>query len=296
MNLDADRSNNAYAAALRRYNRTRPPGSWPIDITQRPLSSLTAGISWDVLLTGTGPVGDLYDSDSIISIDGDILSTLGSVESNWLAVDAALRTQCSMYGTSPLSVVLGGAPTHLFYRHDILKKAGVSPNYLSTWGGVVAVALNLTGKDWDGDGFPEHGFCFNRGLGECPVYKCYTHADNTPLHAFSLREMSRYSASSMCEAGLACHALRSARFVSAQALSLMHADAALTATIQLTSPIVQTKGPNEGVLINADTGQLLMGFASARLSLLFYQRCVHGTSYHVVHVWLPCCYSAVLIA
>ncbi len=162
--------------------------------------------------------------------------------------------------------VTNGGPSHLFYRHDILARAGVSPNALSTWGGVLTVAQNLTGKDWDGDGVPEYGFCFNRLLGERSIGR------RTRMHAtlrfVALQHM--HKARPETHGGVNKDARTQGGM--GDALCAFFADGAVAALIQMTGPLVQTKGPNEGYFIDAATGKLLLTTAGARLAYMIYQR------------------------
>jgi multiple sugar transport system substrate-binding protein len=78
----------------------------------------------------------------------------------------AYRDQVTRYGTDRMALPLGGSALVLVYRRDAFTrpanieaagKAGIRLEPPATWAQLDTLAKFLSGRDWDGDGSPDHG-------------------------------------------------------------------------------------------------------------------------------------------
>jgi multiple sugar transport system substrate-binding protein len=92
----------------------------------------------------------------------------------------AFREQVTKYGAERLALPLGGSGLVLAYRRDAFtsqanvdaaRTAGIKLEAPTTWRQLDALAKFFQGRDWDGDGKPDHGFAAvlgedSEGLGD----------------------------------------------------------------------------------------------------------------------------------
>ena len=85
----------------------------------------------------------------------------------YMDIAPAFREQVSKYGTDRMALPLGGSALVLVYRRDAFSRPGQSSTPPArpgsrceppaTWTQLDALARFFQGRDWDGDGSPDHG-------------------------------------------------------------------------------------------------------------------------------------------
>ncbi|WP_337173228.1 extracellular solute-binding protein [Paludisphaera sp.] len=154
-------------------------------LADAPRSPDTAG-DLDVLVFPGQMLGDLIDRDLLDEIPNDVVlppraeDAPGGREARPKAVDPddpgagfryediapAFRDHVSKYGSERYALPIGGSALVLAYRRDAFasesnvaaaRELGVELAPPATWEQLDAIAGFLHGRDWDGDGSPDHG-------------------------------------------------------------------------------------------------------------------------------------------
>lgn len=164
-----------------------------IAIVPQPVPIESAG-ELDVLLFPGDRLGDLIDADLLAPIPNESVmpprpepGTAGSKPSpsestgdakpaedpfDFMGVATAYRDQVTRYGNDRMALPYGGSALVLVYRRDAFEhevnRAAASEKKLKlepprTWGQLDALARFLQGRDWDGDGQPDHGIALVLG-------------------------------------------------------------------------------------------------------------------------------------
>jgi multiple sugar transport system substrate-binding protein len=98
--------------------------------------------------------GYLEDLDSHIKADKDI---------QWDDVGPFFRDFSATYGGKVYTIPLDGDFHMVYYRTDVLEKAGLKAP--KTWDEYLAVAKAVNGQDMNGDGNPDYGSCISKKRG-----------------------------------------------------------------------------------------------------------------------------------
>lgn len=158
-----------------------------LTIVEKPVA-LGSADELDVLLFPGDRLGDLVDTDVLAAIPNEAVmpqsrdATIGGEPSgspgsagdskaaedafDFMGVVAAYRDQVTRYGNERMALPYGGSALVLVYRRDAFEReanrASAAEEKLkleppTTWGQLDALARFFQGRDWDGDGKPDHG-------------------------------------------------------------------------------------------------------------------------------------------
>ncbi len=167
----------ALAAQLAQYALAAPNGTWPVvvvnandtDLRLRRLNASSRPVTLpkaDVYVIPGEMLGNMIGSSNhsqLAPITAQLLFNVSPnhVNLNWYGLDATLRLQAALYGIVTAGVPMSGSSAaQLYYRADVFERLGLAPEALNTWGSLIELAANYSGKDWDGDGLPEQSFCW----------------------------------------------------------------------------------------------------------------------------------------
>jgi multiple sugar transport system substrate-binding protein len=153
---------------------------WP-----EPLASIEERGVVDLLIFPAQALGDLVDAQALEHIPNDVVepSRRPADEADaphdpsaapqpppdsyqYRDMAPVFRDQVTRYGTDRLALPLGGTAVVLVYRRDAFsrpenveaaKSAGIALEPPATWTKLDALARFFQGRDWSGDGKPDHG-------------------------------------------------------------------------------------------------------------------------------------------
>jgi multiple sugar transport system substrate-binding protein len=157
-----------------------------ITIVAEPLRSAEQLAEIDLLIFPGQELGNLMDAEALAVIpneavlpprrpEGEAASTSPTEERReepaedafeYMDLAPVFREQVSKYGPERFGLPLGGSALVLAYRRDAFslpanqeaaRSAGVKLEPPSTWAELDALARFFEGRDWDGDGKPDHG-------------------------------------------------------------------------------------------------------------------------------------------
>jgi multiple sugar transport system substrate-binding protein len=156
-----------------------------ITIREQPVGSPDKLSELDLLIFPGQELGNLVDADVLETIPNQTVlppqpssdetakpdRDEGSPEPptdpfQYTDIAPAYRDQVTKYGTDRLALPLGGSALVLVYRRDAFtrqpnleaaSKAGIKLEPPTTWTQLDALARFFSGRDWDGDGSPDHG-------------------------------------------------------------------------------------------------------------------------------------------
>ena len=156
-----------------------------ITIREQPVSSPATLPEVDLLIFPGQEMGDLVDADALEIIPNQAVlpPQAGEDESRkpredegspeppadpfqYTEIAPAYRDLVTKYGTDRMALPLGGSALVLVYRRDAMArqpnveaavKAGIKLEPPATWTQLDALARFFSGRDWDGDGSPDHG-------------------------------------------------------------------------------------------------------------------------------------------
>ncbi len=147
----------------------------------------------DVVIFSGQRLGDLVDADALAVIansavmppkpsetvagerappDGDAASDPANDAFQYMDFVPAFREQVSRYGVDRIALPCGGSALVLIYRRDAFERevnraaasqAGLELEPPKTWEHLDALARFLEGRDWNGDGKPDHGVVLAMG-------------------------------------------------------------------------------------------------------------------------------------
>jgi multiple sugar transport system substrate-binding protein len=150
-----------------------------VDVSERPLSPPYDLGGIDVVLFPGDRLGDLIDAGGLVTIPDTLLQSTASTDASgrgpmaFNEVFPAIRDQATRYGSERVALPLGSSALVLAYRKDVLERpevrlaaeeAGIKLTPPETWEQLDALAGFLSGRDWDGDGQPDHGIALPLGL------------------------------------------------------------------------------------------------------------------------------------
>ncbi len=169
------------------------------EITIEPAPSLEDRSHLDLLIFAGQELGNLVDAKSLEVIPNSLVSPQrsegeGAAKSTrtenpedspvhafqYEEIAPVFRDQVTKYGADRLALPLGTSALVLVYRKDAFslqanidaaRKAGITLQPPSTWPQLDALAGFLEGRDWNGDGTPDHGIAVvlghdSEGLGD----------------------------------------------------------------------------------------------------------------------------------
>ena len=146
----------------------------------------------DVLLFPAHRLGDLIDAGALATIPNEAVLPPAPKESDeaggnpgqagseperedtfrYMDMARAYRDQVTRYGSERLALPIGGSALVLVYRRDAFERAanqaaaraqGLTLELPGTWEQLDALARFFQGRDWDGDGRPDHGLALVLG-------------------------------------------------------------------------------------------------------------------------------------
>ncbi len=146
----------------------------------------------DVLLFPGDRLGELVDADLLAKIPNEMVMPPKKVESGevpgepdrssegpnpedpfqYMDIAPGYRDQVTRYGLDRLALPCGGSAPVLIYRRDAFereaniaaaKEKGLKLQLPKTWEELDASARFFQGRDWDGDGSPDHGIALVLG-------------------------------------------------------------------------------------------------------------------------------------
>jgi multiple sugar transport system substrate-binding protein len=156
-----------------------------ISIHEPPLSVQSVG-EVDILLFPADRLGELVDANALAKIPNEMVMPPKPAESGdgsgdpdrssgepkpedtflYMDIAPAYRDQVTRYGNDRLALPCGGSALVLIYRRDAFerdanvaaaKEKGLKLQAPRTWNELDALARFFQGRDWDGDGSPDHG-------------------------------------------------------------------------------------------------------------------------------------------
>lgn len=158
-----------------------------LTIVEKPVEPSSAG-ELDVLLFPGDRLGDLVDADLLAAIPNAAVmpaprdAAIGGEPSrssesagdskaaedafDFMGVAAPYRDQVTRYGNERMALPYGGSALVLVYRRDAFEREAnraaanrekIKLEPPKTWGQLDALARFFQGRDWDGDGQPDHG-------------------------------------------------------------------------------------------------------------------------------------------
>ena len=162
-----------------------------IAIREQPVTLESTGEA-DVLLFPGDRLGDLIDAGRLAQVPNDTVMPPTTrdglpTETNRPPVDEAkaakdpfdymgiatpYRDQVTRYGNERMALPYGGSALVLVYRRDAFERdanraaaaeKGLTLEPPKTWGELDALARFFQGRDWDGDGRPDHGIALALG-------------------------------------------------------------------------------------------------------------------------------------
>ena len=165
-----------------------------IVVVEKPLPIESAG-DVNVLLFPGDRLGDLIDADLLAAIPNESVmppargpDPLTAAESprstsegeagakedpyDFMGIAAPYRDQVTRYGSERMALPYGGSALVLVYRRDAFERAEnraaadekrIKLEPPKTWEQLDALARFFQGRDWDGDGKPDHGIALDLG-------------------------------------------------------------------------------------------------------------------------------------
>ena len=161
-----------------------------IAIHPEPLSLQSVG-EVDVLVFPAQRLGTLMDTGALATIPNEAVMPPAPAESvevgerddssdqpkpedpfHYMDIAPAYRDQVTRYGNERVALPLGGSALVLIYRRDAFereanvaaaKEKGVKLEAPKTWVELDALARFFQGRDWNGDGSPDHGIALVLG-------------------------------------------------------------------------------------------------------------------------------------
>lgn len=158
-----------------------------IVVVEKPVAIGSSG-EVDVLLFPGDRLGDLIDGDHLAAIPNEAVMPAprdpaiagelsGSASSegetrpaedpfDFMGIAPAYRDQVTRYGNERMALPYGGSALVLVYRRDAFEREanrkaandkGIKLEPPRTWDQFDALARFFQGRDWDGDGHPDHG-------------------------------------------------------------------------------------------------------------------------------------------
>ncbi len=156
-----------------------------IAIHEVPLSVQSVG-DVDILLFPADRIGELVDANVLAKISNETVMPPKPVEAGdgsgepdrsseepkpedtfrYMDIAPGYRDQVTRYGSDRLALPCGGSALVLIYRRDAFerdanvaaaKDKGLTLQPPKTWDELDALARFFQGRDWDGDGSPDHG-------------------------------------------------------------------------------------------------------------------------------------------
>ena len=102
-------------------------------------------------------VGDFADPGYIAPLEDSIKA---DKDIQWDDIEPFFRNFSANYGGHTYMIPLDGDFLMVYYRTDVLKKAGLQPP--KTWADYLAIAKAVNGTDMAGDGKPSYGSCISK--------------------------------------------------------------------------------------------------------------------------------------
>ncbi|HZW31631.1 MAG TPA: extracellular solute-binding protein, partial [Isosphaeraceae bacterium] len=162
-----------------------------LSIRQQPLALESLG-EVDVLLFPAHRLGDLVDAGALATIPNEAVLPPAPKDSEeaggqpdpagtaperedtyrYMDIARAYRDQVTRAGSDRVALPLGGSALVLVYRRDAFERAanqaaardkGLKLELPATWEQLDALARFFQGRDWDGDGRPDHGLALVLG-------------------------------------------------------------------------------------------------------------------------------------
>ncbi|KXZ51343.1 hypothetical protein GPECTOR_13g831 [Gonium pectorale] len=123
----------------------KPP---PVEDTPDASGGLDAIITTPSYMSYMDQAGKLLDLSKLVDSD---------LQLKWFQIDNHLRSQMVVYNSKVVAIPVTTSPQFLFYHLPTFERDGLQVP--ATWDQAIALAEQYHGKDINGDGQPDYGFC-----------------------------------------------------------------------------------------------------------------------------------------